>query len=71
MKWFIYIYEGCMQAIFIIDTIMDHIARELGKDPAAVRGLNLYQKGQVRSNMISCERVNPLPKVTYMRYDQP
>jgi xanthine dehydrogenase molybdopterin-binding subunit B len=38
---------GCCPAIFVIESIMDHIASSLNLSPDAVRFLNLYQEGQV------------------------
>ncbi|KAK3581541.1 hypothetical protein CHS0354_031882 [Potamilus streckersoni] len=38
---------GSTPGIFIMETIMEHIAKELGVDPTQVKTLNLYQKGQV------------------------
>lgn len=32
---------------FVIETIMEHIAKTLNKDPTEIRKLNLYQEGQV------------------------
>lgn len=34
-----------LQAMIIAETYMDHIARALGKPPAAVRALNMYKEG--------------------------
>lgn len=39
---------GSTPGIFIMESIMEHIAKELQLDPTDVRVLNLYQKGQVR-----------------------
>lgn len=33
--------------IFIIESVMEHISKELNLDPTSVRVLNLYNKGQV------------------------
>ncbi len=38
---------GCCPAIFVIETIMDHIAQYLQVVPSVVRYANLYQQGQV------------------------
>jgi xanthine dehydrogenase molybdopterin-binding subunit B len=38
---------GCLPAIFIMETIMDHVARELGVSGDAFRFANMYQQGQV------------------------
>ncbi|XP_055901172.1 uncharacterized protein LOC106056807 [Biomphalaria glabrata] len=37
---------GSTPALFIIESIMDHVAKSLGKDPFSVRKQNLYVKGQ-------------------------
>ncbi|KAH9518829.1 hypothetical protein Btru_006359 [Bulinus truncatus] len=37
---------GSTPAIFIMESIMDHVAKSLGKDPYLVRKQNLYVKGQ-------------------------
>ena len=38
---------GCCPGIFIMETIMDNVAKVLGMSPDAVRFANLYQQGQV------------------------
>lgn len=38
---------GCCPAIFIMETIMDNVAKALNLSPDAVRFANLYQQGQV------------------------
>ncbi|CAH1786918.1 unnamed protein product [Owenia fusiformis] len=38
---------GSTPAIFIMESLMDHVATALGKDPAEVRKVNLYQDGQL------------------------
>ena len=40
---------GSLPAIFIIESIMDHVASMLGMDPDAFRQSNLYQQGQVKT----------------------
>ncbi|KAK7469495.1 hypothetical protein BaRGS_00036474 [Batillaria attramentaria] len=37
---------GSLPAQFMIESIMEHVAKYLNKDPTDVRKLNLYQKGQ-------------------------
>ncbi|XP_064601079.1 LOW QUALITY PROTEIN: xanthine dehydrogenase-like [Liolophura sinensis] len=37
---------GATPGIFIMETIIEHVAKSLGKDPTAVKILNLYKKGQ-------------------------
>ena len=39
---------GSVPFIFIMESIIEHVAKSLGKDPLEVRKLNLYTKGQVR-----------------------
>ena len=36
-----------MPAQFIMESIMEHVAKALNLDPTEVRTLNLYEKGQV------------------------
>ncbi|XP_061428611.1 LOW QUALITY PROTEIN: xanthine dehydrogenase-like [Lethenteron reissneri] len=38
---------GSITNIFVMETIMEQIGQELGKDPVEVRRLNLYSKGDV------------------------
>lgn len=38
---------GSLPAIFIIESIMDHVAGVLKMDPESFREMNLYQQGQV------------------------
>ena len=38
---------GCCPAIFIIETIMDHVAQTLNISPDEIRYSNLYEQGQV------------------------
>lgn len=40
---------GTTPGIFIIETVMEHVAQELGMDPLQFKGINLYQRGQVRA----------------------
>ncbi|XP_025087515.1 xanthine dehydrogenase-like [Pomacea canaliculata] len=37
---------GSVPAQFIMESIMEHVAKTINKDPSEVRKLNLYQKGQ-------------------------
>ncbi|KAK3726979.1 hypothetical protein QZH41_014709, partial [Actinostola sp. cb2023] len=39
-----------IQAIFIMETIMEHVAKSLNKTPDEVRQANLYKKGQTTPN---------------------
>ncbi|XP_076471897.1 xanthine dehydrogenase-like [Babylonia areolata] len=41
---------GSVPAQFIMESIMEHVAKTLKKDPTDVRVLNLYQKGQTTAN---------------------
>ena len=36
-----------MPLIFIMESMIEHVAKSLGKDPLEVRKLNLYTQGQV------------------------
>ncbi|KAL3841842.1 hypothetical protein ACJMK2_019941 [Sinanodonta woodiana] len=38
---------GSLPGIFIMETIMEHVAKSLSKDPTDVRVINLYQQGQI------------------------
>ncbi|XP_048577165.1 xanthine dehydrogenase/oxidase isoform X2 [Nematostella vectensis] len=38
---------GRIQAVFFIESIMEHVARKLNKTPEEVREINLYRKGQI------------------------
>ena len=40
-------YIGTLPAIFIMESIMDHVARTLGMDVDEVKKQNLYQQDQV------------------------
>ncbi|EDO44966.1 predicted protein, partial [Nematostella vectensis] len=42
---------GSIQAVFIMESIMEHVAKSLGKTPEDVRQVNLYQKNQVLGSM--------------------
>lgn len=37
---------GSLQCQFVMDTIIEHVAKELNKDPSEVRKINLYQTGE-------------------------
>ena len=41
-------HSGSSQAVFIIESIMEHVAKALKKTPEEVRKVNLYQNGQVQ-----------------------
>ena len=43
-----------MGAIFIMESIMDHVARSLGLDVEEVKYANLYQPGDVSYNVSIC-----------------
>ena len=36
-----------MPAQFLMESMMEHVAKALNKDPSAVRKINFYTKGQV------------------------
>ena len=38
---------GSLEATYITETIMEHVAYRLGKDPTDVKRLNLYKSGEV------------------------
>ena len=38
---------GSVPSIFAMESIMEHVAKTLGKTPEEVRVINLYQKGQI------------------------
>ncbi|XP_062502119.1 xanthine dehydrogenase/oxidase-like [Corticium candelabrum] len=38
---------GSVSSVFILESIMEHVAKKLGKNPNEVRYINLYQKGQM------------------------
>lgn len=39
--------KDALPSEFMIETVLEHIAKSLNKDPTEVRKLNFYQKGQV------------------------
>ncbi|PVD33600.1 hypothetical protein C0Q70_04857 [Pomacea canaliculata] len=43
---------------FVIETVMEHIAKTLNKDPTEIRKLNLYQEGQFTLNGSKLENCN-------------
>ena len=38
---------GSLPAQFVMESMMEHVAKALNKDPSAVRKINFYTKGQV------------------------
>ena len=48
---FIYFFAGSVPAMFIIENILEHVAKELALAPAEVRVKNLYKTGQVCKNI--------------------
>ena len=46
---------GCLPAVFIMETVMDHVAHELSVDPATFRHNNIYKKGQVTPTGMTLE----------------
>ncbi|KAK7486654.1 hypothetical protein BaRGS_00022055, partial [Batillaria attramentaria] len=49
---------GSVPAQFIMESIMEHVAKSLNKDPAEVRKLNLYQKGQTSAGGMKLDYCN-------------
>ena len=43
----VYLYSGSLPAIFIMESMMDHVAKDLGMDADTFRKMNLYKQGQV------------------------
>ena len=45
-----------------MESMMEHVAKSLNKDPGDVRKANFYQKGQVRTTHgeLVCDAVQPL-----------
>ena len=41
-----------LPAIFITESMMEHVAKELGMDPTELRRVNLYSVGQVRKEAV-------------------
>ena len=41
--------SGSLEATYITETLMEHVAYRLGKDPTDVKKLNLYKAGEVIS----------------------
>lgn len=44
---------GSLPAIFIMESIMDQVARTLDMDVDAVKKMNLYKDGQVAGNLVT------------------
>lgn len=38
---------GCLPAVFIMETVMDHVANKIGVDVSSFRKSNIYEQGQV------------------------
>lgn len=49
---------GSVPAQFIMESIMEHVAKSLNKDPSEVRKLNLYQKGQTSAGGMKLDYCN-------------
>lgn len=47
-----YLFIATLPAIFIMETIMQHVGEVLGVPPETVKEKNLYQKGQVENIII-------------------
>ena len=45
--------SGSLEATYITETLMEHVAYRLGKDPTDVKKLNLYKAGEVISAFIN------------------
>ncbi|KAK7099077.1 hypothetical protein V1264_003269 [Littorina saxatilis] len=58
---------GSVPAQFIIETIMEHIAKSLKMDPVQVRMANMYEKGQVTANGMKLDYCNIRPIVQQLR----
>lgn len=41
------LHAGSLPAQFIMEYMMEHVAKELNKDPTEIRKANFYQQGQV------------------------
>ena len=50
--FFLYFVQGSSQAVFIMESIMEHVAKTLNKTPEEVRELNLYKNEQVSFNFL-------------------
>lgn len=41
-------FVGTIPSVFIIETVMNHVAKVLGKSPDVIREINFYKQGQVK-----------------------
>ena len=41
------LFAGSIEAVFIMETVMEHVAEQLGQDRLTVKQLNLYKKNDV------------------------
>ncbi|ESO95691.1 hypothetical protein LOTGIDRAFT_231915 [Lottia gigantea] len=57
---------GSAPAMFIIETIMEHVAKTLKQDPLELRRVNLYQKGQKTPGGTTLTYCNIQPMVTQL-----
>ena len=46
--------SGSVQAVYIMESIMEHVAEVLGMDPLELKTLNLYNKGDVSTVLTHC-----------------
>ncbi|ELT96233.1 hypothetical protein CAPTEDRAFT_161264 [Capitella teleta] len=53
---------GYLPGIYIMESIMEDIARKLGKDPIDVRRINFYQKGQLLGDFLVWADINDRKK---------
>ena len=54
-----------MPAIFMMESMMDHVAKALGMDTEAVKKMNLYKQGQVHNDglcLLSCHYGKYVPR---------
>lgn len=62
-------FAASTPGVFIMETIIEHVASVLGMDPTAVRQQNLYQKGQVTPGgmpLTYCSIASLFPKLEQM-----
>ncbi|KAK7099380.1 uncharacterized protein [Littorina saxatilis] len=57
---------GSLPAQFIMESMMEHVAKSLNKDPSDVRKLNFYTKGQVTPFGMKLDYCNLAPLVTQL-----
>ncbi|XP_076451139.1 uncharacterized protein LOC143287015 isoform X2 [Babylonia areolata] len=57
---------GSLPAQFIMESMMEHVAKSLNKDPSQLRYLNFYKKGQVTPSGMKLDYCNIGPLVTQL-----